>query len=372
VNELIAETGSVAPGLRLAVKDLIDVEGLPTTAGSASVAASARPASQDAACLAGARRRQAEGGLRLVGKANLHELAFGATGINPWYGTPTNPLDPRLVPGGSSSGSAAVVGAGLADVALGTDTGGSVRIPSACCGTAGLKTTHGRIPLDGVFPLAPSLDTVGPMARDVAGLVEGMRLLEPGFEPSGSPPAVVGRLRRLAQVDPAVEAAVDAALSRAELDVVDVELDGWQDAYAQGGVVILAEAWRSLGHLLEASPGLIGEGTAERIRSGRSVTAGQLGLARQRAASWRAELERLLAEVGVLALPTLAGFPPPLDAAEELALTALTMPVNLAGLPALALPVPARPLPASLQLIGPPGSEEALLALGSVVEAASA
>src|SRR6185312_11722115 len=136
------------------------------------------PAPRDAACLAGARAA----GARIVGRTNLHELALGVTGINPWYGTPVNPLDPSRVPGGSSSGSAVAVATGEADVAYGSDTGGSVRIPSACCGTAGLKTTWGRIPLDGVWPLSPSFDTVGPMARDIGGLVTGMQLLEPGFE----------------------------------------------------------------------------------------------------------------------------------------------------------------------------------------------
>ena len=116
-----------------------------------------------------------------MGRTNLHELALGVTGVNPWFGTPVNPLDPALVPGGSSSGSAVAVATDEADVAYGSDTGGSVRIPSACCGTAGLKTTWGRIPLEGVWPLSPSFDTVGPMARDVAGLVAGMALLEPGF-----------------------------------------------------------------------------------------------------------------------------------------------------------------------------------------------
>ena len=109
----------------------------------------------------------ARGEARFVGKTNLHELAYGISGINAAFGTPVNPLDPRRIPGGSSSGSAAAVAADEADVAYGTDTGGSIRIPAACCGIAGLKTTWGRISLDGVHPLAPSLDTVGPMARDV-------------------------------------------------------------------------------------------------------------------------------------------------------------------------------------------------------------
>ena len=171
-------------GIRLAVKDLIDIAGVPTTAGCRAVAETAGPAEADAACMAGARAA----GAAIVGKANLYELAFGASGVNEWFGTPVNPLDPGLVPGGSSSGSAVAVADGEADVAYGTDTGGSVRIPAAFCGVTGLKTTHGRMPLTGVWPLAPSLDTVGPMARDVAGAAAGMALLEPGF--------VTGRSRR--------------------------------------------------------------------------------------------------------------------------------------------------------------------------------
>src|SRR5687767_11848569 len=157
-------------GPRLAVKDLIDMEGVPTTAACKAVAETAVAAKADAALLAGARAA----GARIVGKVNLHELALGTTGVNPWFGTPVNPLDPDLVPGGSSSGSAVAVGSGEADVAYGSDTGGSVRTPSACCGTTGLKTTWGRIPLDGVWLLSESLDTIGPMARDVAGVIIGM------------------------------------------------------------------------------------------------------------------------------------------------------------------------------------------------------
>src|SRR4051812_46296798 len=169
--------------------------------------------------MAGARAADA----RIVGKANLHELAFGATGVNHWSGTPENPLDPTLVPGGSSSGSAVAVATDEADVAYGSDTGGSVRIPSACCGTTGLKTTHGRVSIEGVWPLAPSLDTIGPMARDVVGCVLGMQLLEPGFEVASAPPSTVGRFR-LENTDPAIEDAIDRALAQSELEVVDIDL----------------------------------------------------------------------------------------------------------------------------------------------------
>src|SRR6266567_2588556 len=195
MTTFISQLESTGTGLRLAVKDLIDLAGLPTTAGCAAVADEAEPAVRDAACMAGTRAAEAAGEARIVGKANLHELAFGATGINRAFGTPVNPVDARLIPGGSSSGSAVAVAGDEADVAFGSDTGGSVRVPSACCGTAGLKTTHGRIPLEGVWPLASSLDTIGPMARDVSGLVSGMRLLEPGFEVASSAAATIGRFR---------------------------------------------------------------------------------------------------------------------------------------------------------------------------------
>src|SRR2546429_3616293 len=191
----IFKEATPGPGLRVAVKDLIDVAGLPTTAGSLAVADLARPAAADAACLTGLRDAIARGQACLAGKVNLHELAYGISGINTAFGTPVNPLDPALVPGGSSSGSAVAVATGEADIAYGSDTGGSIRIPAACCGVAGLKTTWGRVPLGGVWPLAPTLDTVGPLARDVAGVVQGMALLEPGFKAAPAAAGVVGRGR---------------------------------------------------------------------------------------------------------------------------------------------------------------------------------
>ena len=175
---------------RLAVKDCIDVAGLPTTAGCPVVAEVAERAHTDAAVVASAR----EGGARIVGKASLTELCWSASGINHWAGTPLNPRDPRRLPGGSSSGSAVAVATGEADVAFGTDTGGSVRVPAACCGVVGLKTTLGRISVKGVYPLAPSLDTVGPLGADVAAVELGMRLVEPAFQvpdaPGPHPPAL--------------------------------------------------------------------------------------------------------------------------------------------------------------------------------------
>jgi amidase len=303
-----------------------------------------------------------------VGKTNLHELALGVTGINPWYGTPVNPLDPGLVPGGSSSGSAVAVATGEADVAYGSDTGGSVRIPSACCGTAGLKTSWGRVSLAGVWPLAPSFDTVGPMARDVTGLVTGMELLEPGFVLSGPAPGRVGRVR--VEADPTVDAAVDSALAVAGFEVVSIELAEWEEVTAATGLLLVAEAWATNRALLERRPDEVGTDVADRLRLGRGI--GPVPLARAAAVRdrWLERLDRLFGEVDLLATPTLSILPPPLGQGEELLMARCTLPVNLAGVPALAMAVPTGgPLPASLQLIGPMGGEEALLAGGLRVEA---
>ncbi len=218
-------------GPRVAIKDLIDLAGTPTTGASAVLAASAQAADADAACLAGLRAADAA----IVGKTNLHELAAGGTGINLHFGTPVNPFDPALIPGGSSSGNAVALAAGEVDVAIGTDTAGSIRTPSACCGTVGLKPTHGRVPAAGVWPLAPSLDAVGPMARDVSGVIAGMALLEPGFTAAPAPAGAIGRVR-LPDVDPVIDAAVDSLLAASELEVVDVVLAGWDRADARAGL----------------------------------------------------------------------------------------------------------------------------------------
>jgi amidase len=355
---------SSGPGVRLAVKDLIDMQGLPTTAGCRALADRAVPAPADAACLAGARAA----GARIVGRTNLHELALGVTGINPWFGTPVNPLDPNRVPGGSSSGSAVAVATGEADVAFGSDTGGSVRIPSACCGTAGLKTTWGRISLEGVWPLALSLDTIGPMAADVAGLVTGMALLEPGFQPAPVRPLRVGRLS--VESDPLIDAAVEAGLRATGWELEEVQLPGWDDATTAAGMLLVSEAWATDRHLVESDPGGIGEDVRTRLQLGTAIGDAALASARTTQRAWQAELEETLRRVDVIAMPTITIFPPTLEEGDELLMARCTLPVNLAGLPAVSVPVPsAGPLPASVHLIG--SNEEELLAAASVLEAAA-
>jgi len=361
-------------GPRLAVKDIVDVEGVPTTAGCRAVERTAQPAKADAPCLAGARAA----GARLVGKANLHELAVLPIGTNPWFGTPVNPLDPALIPGGSSSGSAVAVANDEADAAIGSDTGGSVRVPSACCGTAGLKTTHGRVSLEGVWPLAPSLDTVGPMAVNVAGLVLGMQLLEPGFEPAPTPARVVGRVQTSGHPD--IEAAVDAALRAAEFEVVPVEWDVLQpgaDAFAS---IYFEEMWQVDHALVEENPDDVGPDIAQMVAAAEMFRPGAED-ARAALVKWRQSLTGLFERVEVLALPTLPIFPPRLDELDADSMFPLVIEItkhvalfNAAGVPGTAQPVPVagNPLPASVQLVGPWGGEERLLATAALVEAASA
>ena len=369
----IVSDSTPGTGPRVAVKDLIDMAGLPTTAGCRAVADRALPAERDAACLAGLRAAMTAGQARFVGKTNLHELAYGISGINAAFGTPRNPLDPRRMPGGSSSGSATAVAAGEADIAYGTDTGGSIRIPAACCGITGLKTTRGRIPLDGVKPLAYGLDTVGPMARDVTGVAAGMALLEPGFTVASTPPRTVGVLA--IDADPQITGAIDEALRKAEFDVVPVSFPGLDKIIAASITMLDAQAWQANGHLFATSAAHLGSDVRKRLELARMITAAQVAAAAEVIAGWRQTLDNLWHRVELLAAPSLLGFPPLLDEAHILwKLRALTSPVNAAGVPALALPVPVSggdaPAPANVQLIGPRNSEERLLAAGALFERA--
>jgi amidase len=365
----IVRLDPTGPGVRLAVKDCIDVAGLPTTVGCPVIAERARPAGQDAAVVAAARRS----GAQVVGKTNLTELCWSALGTNAWSGMPANPLDARRVPGGSSSGSAVAVAVGEADVALGTDTGGSVRIPAACCGVVGLKTTWGRVPAQGVYPLASSMDTVGPLGADVAAVELAMRLIEPGFT-AASCELRAARVRPETgpEVDPAVDAAVDAALAAAGIKMTEVAGLDIAAANDAGNLVIDVEAYQVNAYLM---PNLdrLSPYNQRNLAEAAAVTADQAAAANQTRALIREWFADQLARHPVLALPTLVGAPPLIDG-PRISFTALTIPANLAGLPALALPVPGGPagLPASLQLIGPPGGEEQLIALARVVEAAIA
>lgn len=367
----IIKTDAPGDGPRLAVKDAIDVAGLPTTAGCRAIAERAEPAAADAPVVASARAQ----GARIAGKANLNELCMAADGVNPWSGMPVNPLDPSRVPGGSSSGSAVAVATGEADVAFGTDTSGSIRIPAACCGIAGLKTTHGRVSLEGVHPLSETLDVVGPMGRDVAAVVLGMGLIEPGFTPVPYDASLPVARLRVPGVDPAIDAAVDDALRRLG-PVTDVTSAHYEEAATVNGVIVSAEGWRHNGRLLDDPSKLSGRIYRRIQQMGDVAEAGLLDWALGARKELRAELDAILARHAAIALPVLTCVAPEPGEADEsdLELTTLTGQVNVAGLPAFALPVPlpGSHLPASVQLIGPAGGEERLCGLAAALEAALA
>lgn len=357
--------------LRLAVKDIIDVAGFVTTAGSRAIADCADPAQEHAECVSLCLARGAE----VVGKTNLHELAVYATGINPWFGTPRNPLDASLIPGGSSSGSAVAVACDEADVALGTDTGGSIRIPAACCGVTGLKPTYGQVSLSGVRPLAPALDTVGPMARNISMLKRGWSLLSAHPPVAAQPASLVGRIRTSGV--PAIEQAIDSALRDSGLEVTSVDMPDPRMGQESFSTIFDAQLW-NCDHSLLDLPGELGDDVEIAIRSGASSVP-YLAAAQVMGAAWRAKLLELFQAAELLVLPTIPVFPPTLTQARIEPrrvirdLVRHTSPFNLAGLPALALPIPVRSstIPASMQLVGPPNAEPALLETASIIESAA-
>jgi Asp-tRNA(Asn)/Glu-tRNA(Gln) amidotransferase A subunit family amidase len=382
-----APEGSTA--LKVAIKDNIDVKGVVTTAGSEHFYKTGSPAVKDAACLTNIRRSN----VHIVGKTSLSEFAISPSGTNDYFGTPGNHYSKlwKLIPGGSSCGSAVAVADGQADVAFGTDTAGSIRVPAACCGIVGLKTTHGLISIDGVYPIEPEhLDTVGPMAKDIARTVTGMELLQPGFtsrytaataaRPTGRS-IRVGRLK-IRSIYLKVDEAVDDALEKAGFQIVTLGDDfrkKWEKATLDGDNVAATGAW------LVNSKLRFNLGVTNRSKSVMGVgqishaTTYQAALARR--AEWQNALKGVFTKVDFIAVPTMKCTPPAIPpnfgyGVLEAVMLKLqnTVAVNYAGNPALAMPVPMRgsmvPV-TSLQLIGPPNSEAELLNAGRIVEEAN-
>ncbi|WP_112246049.1 amidase, partial [Kribbella monticola] len=331
------DSPTTATGPRVAVKDAIDIAGLPTTAACPAVGDHAKPAVEDAPVVARAR----SAGAVIVGKTNQTELCRPPDGVNPWTGTPRNPLDRTLVPGGSSSGSGVAVAKGEADIAICTDTGGSARLPAACCGVAGLKTTTGRLPLDGVFPFAPTMDTIGAIAPNATGLIDAMQLLEPGFTPAPyDGPIARLRLPELT-IDPTIDQAIDEALANSGHEIIDVPLTGWLRAGVAAGLIINAEGHNSHQHLL--ADGRMSDRVRDWITRGNYLDAAMIADARELGRQFRAHLDTLLSRYGALALPTMTAPPPKLGAESHFDFPALTAPVNLTGHPAVTLPLPTTP-----------------------------
>ncbi len=347
-------------GPRVAIKDTIDVAGFPTKAGCRALETAA-----SATASADVIERLLNAGYRLTGKTNLHELAFGTTGINHWTGTPLNPHFPAYVPGGSSSGSAAAVASGQVPVALGTDTGGSIRIPAACCGVFGLKPTFGRVSRKGVMPAQSSLDCVGPLAADMDALIDCMRVIAPGFSALPEIEGVSIGLVEVQAIAP-IREAIEAVIRRSGLPFGPVSLGHFVQAYDAGLAVINAETWSACGKLV--TTGLVGEDVARRLLAAAKTTSADLEAAEAVRAAFSSEVDALLRRFPVLALPTMADAPPLIEAAADtsklVGMTSLVRPFNLSGHPAIAIPLPSTQcFPISLQLVAAKHNDELLCAV---------
>ena len=361
----LARPHEPAEGIALAVKDLLDTAGLTTTYGSAIFADHVPATTAPAVALLEA------AGYANVGKTNLHEFAYGTTSENPHFGTVPNPRAPGRIAGGSSGGSAAALAAGLADAALGTDSGGSIRIPSACCGTAGFKPTYDLVSSEGCFPLAPSFDHMGPMARTVEECTIMLEALAPGFERTTveSLEEVSVGVSWIGAAEPLVAARVTEAVEhfprRRELEWPRPEIDALfmhevadvhRDLYAEHGE-------------------LYGEGLATKLERCLSVSDGEAAAATRRRSEYRERCEELFDGLDLLVTPTLVCVAPPTGIGDQALRSTLirhTLPFNTLGWPALALPcgVAEDGLPASVQLVGRPGSDGLVLATGTLLSQA--
>jgi amidase len=352
-------------GPRVGVKDCLDIAGTPTGCGSRAFLGAA-PALRHADVIAAL----LSAGCRIVGKANMHELAYGVTGINGYTGTPLNPRFPGRVPGGSSSGSAVAVAAGLVDFSIGTDTGGSIRVPATCCGIAGLKPSFGRVSRAGAHPASTTLDCIGPLARDVAMIEKAMAIIDPGFR-SASPLAapVLGLVEVDADAD--VHAAVANAVARTGFDTVPVSLPSFAEAFHAGITIMAAEMAPLFGHL--CGTGLLGPDVDARIAAATRVTAAEVSSAELVRKRFTAEVDMALETVDALVLPAMPSVPPLIDEAGDaprtLRMTSLVRPFNVSGHPALALPLrTAGGFPTGLQLVGRMLEDAHLCALAATVE----
>jgi aspartyl-tRNA(Asn)/glutamyl-tRNA(Gln) amidotransferase subunit A len=357
----LARPDPVPAGRALAVKDLLDTAGLVTTYGSRAF----RDHVPERSAASVVRLEQA--GWVNVGKTNLHEFAYGVTSQNPHFGTVPNPAAPGRVAGGSSGGSAAAVAAGAAEGALGTDSGGSIRIPAACCSVVGFKPTHGLVDAAGCFPLAPSFDHVGPIARTVATCEEMLAALVDGYEPAhvGSLEDLEIGVLWLADAEPGVRADVERAVAAFPRRVT-VELGGARAVYA----IFMREVADVHRERFTADPGVYGDNVRAKIARCLEVTDDAVADAEERRTELRARLAALFDHVDLLVSPTLPILPPPADVDELTVredLIRFTFPFNATGAPALALPTAPGAL-TSVQLVGPPGADALVLAAGRLLE----
>ena len=362
-------------GMPIALKDNIDVAGVRTTVGSRLF--EQRVAERDAEVVG---RLRAAGAV-IVGKTNLHELAFGATSRNETFGYVVNPAAPDRIPGGSSGGSAAAVAADLCLVALGTDTGGSIRLPAAMCGVAGIRPTFGTVSCQGVQPVSPSLDTVGPLARSVHDLSAVLAVLT-GAHAGADTGAEVASLRvglvddLLDASDPTVAAAVrEVAGVLADLGarLEHVDLPGATAAAETCGRLIKAEALAVYRDALAAEPHLFEEGTRRRLALG-DLGSAEIALAGRELRGWARTVGEVFERFDLLLLPTIPVETPTADGADTVATTEAVVPythaLSLARIPSLSLPCAPSPsaAPIGAQLAGGAGSDGLVLRAAAAIQ----
>jgi aspartyl-tRNA(Asn)/glutamyl-tRNA(Gln) amidotransferase subunit A len=376
------ESGALL-GVPIAVKDLFATRGIRTTAGS-RILRDWVP-SRDAAAVAQLRAA----GAIIFGKTNLHEFAYGVSNANPWWGIARNPHDPTRSPGGSSGGSAIAVVAGLCAGALGSDTGGSIRVPASLCGCVGLKPTFGAIPLEGTVPLGWSLDHAGPLARTVgdAGLLlEVLTGMDVGRRArrASTRGLRIGVLRGpiVQKVQPRIAQQVDAvagALRRRGLRVREVTIPEMEWTVATQLVTLRAEASAFHSRWIRSRPRAYGADVRIRLQLGALVAGADYVLAQRMRGRLRAAMVRVFQDVDVLLLPTTPITAPVVGertvrwrAGEEPvdgALVRLTAPFNLTGLPALSVPFGrAAGLPVGVQVVGQWMDEARVLGVGRLIE----
>jgi aspartyl-tRNA(Asn)/glutamyl-tRNA(Gln) amidotransferase subunit A len=360
----ITELEPAGEGVRLAVKDLFDTAGVRTTYGSAIFAEHVPDATAPAVAALEA------GGYVSVGKTNLHEFAWGITSENEHFGWVPNPLDASRTPGGSSGGNAAALVLGEADAALGTDSGGSVRIPAACCGIVGFKPTHGLVSLEGCWPLAPSFDHAGPMARDVAACERMMAALAPGFAAAEAPPLADLRVgvAWLGDAEPLVRARVEEAAARFG-NAEPVDLPFPEDTYPQFAREA-ADVHRALYAERRAD---YSENLRAKLDLAVLIGDEQAAAAAAQRERYREQVAEIAAGFDLLITPTLEWVAPRAglgDLALRGRMIKLTYPFNATGAPALALPCgPAEDgLPASVQLVGRHDDDAFVLAVGRALQ----
>jgi aspartyl-tRNA(Asn)/glutamyl-tRNA(Gln) amidotransferase subunit A len=369
-------------GAIVSIKDLFDVAGEPTRAGSKILADEATPAAADAPVV----RRLRAGGAVIVAKTNMTEFAFGAVGANPHYNTPGNPSARSRVPGGSSSGAAVTAADGMCEIAIGTDTGGSVRIPAALCGIVGFKPSRQRIPTEGAFPLSYSLDSVGPLARSVADCAKADAVMA-GEELVPLEPVALAGLRfgvaeglPLDRLDEIVAPAFENALKRLDAAGVRVVrekialLDEMGEVNAYGGIV-MPEACAIHRERLERRGADIDPNVRFRIERGCTISgADYVDMQRRRAQLVRA-MDQRLASLDALVMPTSSIVAPTIAevadpkvySARNVALLRNTSIGNFFDLCALSLPLAAS-LPVGLMLMARNGDDRRLLRIAAAVE----